>query len=72
MYGWMPTGVRHNEIENLIQGTRRSMDLDNDGKISYKERVHWSLHKEHPSRYFCSYEFNDQPPWFTCQHWIYI
>ena len=40
MYGWMPTGVRHNEIEALIQGTRRSMDLDNDGKISYKESVH--------------------------------
>ena len=30
MYGWMPTGVRHNEIEALIQGTRRSMDLDKD------------------------------------------
>ena len=40
MYGWMPTGVRQNEIENLIKDTRRSMDLDNDGKISYKESVH--------------------------------
>ena len=40
MYGWMPTGVRQNEIDNLIQDTRRSMDLDNDGKISYKESVH--------------------------------
>ena len=43
VYDWLPKGIKDRELNRLIEQTRRSLDADKDGIITYQVYILFTL-----------------------------